>query len=265
MSAPRAFGGAGLDGRRPVLFAYLDESGIGDIKIEPYWVVAGLIIDPDRDWLAARNELDRIRYEYLGEDCEGVILHAMDIFQGNGAFSRERFSLQQRIGILRDIFAICESCDISVVYGYADRRRIQENPAAMHPHEQCYLHCLLWIEHTIRSVGKDGEVVTLVLENNDELQKRIKGLHKNIESGMEIAPLPSVTGNCYPPQRIMDVPHHCEKQGAPLLQIVDTVAFCIRRIVSRAAYWEELTVLPRSAEIHILADHPGSTVISGVL
>jgi hypothetical protein len=55
--SPRALGGGPLVGDQLVRFVYLDETGTGDPQIEPYVVVAGVMIDADRQWKDVENHL----------------------------------------------------------------------------------------------------------------------------------------------------------------------------------------------------------------
>jgi hypothetical protein len=75
---------------RLMRFVYLDEAGISDG--EPILVVAGVIINADRDLAAVEDYLLGLAREYLpDENPYRIAFHAKDIWHGHGLFPRDKW------------------------------------------------------------------------------------------------------------------------------------------------------------------------------
>lgn len=83
MSAVRALGGAALVGSKRVRFVHLDEAGIANPDHEPYVVVAGPVINADRDWKRIEEHLSGLADEFAPPGTrEEFFFHATDLFSG---------------------------------------------------------------------------------------------------------------------------------------------------------------------------------------
>src|SRR5262245_40018242 len=114
-------------GRRLMRVTYLDEAGTANKAHEPYLVVAGVIVDPDRDYAGIDAALRR-----LGDRCfpdgEGLpegtavfgkplVFHAKDAWHGSGIFPRLTWPLAKRMEVLRELSEIPWKFGLAVVYG----------------------------------------------------------------------------------------------------------------------------------------------------
>ena len=64
---------------------YVDEAGISDKKQEPFLVVAGVIIDTDKQLVALERHLDKIVARHIPpQHRENFVFHASHLFNGGG-------------------------------------------------------------------------------------------------------------------------------------------------------------------------------------
>ena len=54
-------------------FAYSDESGVANPQQEPWVVVAGVVIDPDRQWKALEEKLSALADKYEDSGPSSVL------------------------------------------------------------------------------------------------------------------------------------------------------------------------------------------------
>ncbi|MER9432360.1 hypothetical protein [Mesorhizobium sp. M0408] len=79
-SAVRAFGGGPLVGDKIVRVVYVDETG--HTTREPVAIVAGLILDPDRQWRVLADRIEALKADVPEKFREGFIFHATDLEHG---------------------------------------------------------------------------------------------------------------------------------------------------------------------------------------
>ena len=73
-------------------FVYLDESGVGDPKREPFLVVAGVIVHADIQLKAIEKYLASMVECFVPPDKkEGFFFHARELANGGGAFDRNSY------------------------------------------------------------------------------------------------------------------------------------------------------------------------------
>jgi hypothetical protein len=75
-----AFGGAPLVGTQLVRIIYLDETG-HSFK-EPVAVVAGIILDPDKQWRLMADEIEGLKRRVPDQFRDGFVFHATDLYSG---------------------------------------------------------------------------------------------------------------------------------------------------------------------------------------
>ncbi len=92
----------------------------------------------------------------------------------------------------------------------------------------------------MRSLPNQGEVASVVLEQNQELQKRIPEMIRfmNNTDGEGLLENWDV---CMPLQKIIDTPACQPKTAASILQLADFCAFAIKRFLQRSAGATRLT------------------------
>lgn len=250
----RAFGGGELKGEKLVRFAYLDESGIGDPKTEPSVVIAGVIVHADSQWRALHEYFQELIERFSPvKDNAGLVFHAKDIWQGNKRFDRNIWDMKRRKELLRELCLTVSKFDLPVVYGFSHRETVDAvidgkkvgpklvtRVAYMASLAECALSVDNWMKmHT------SNEVVSLVIENNNELKKYARAAYKEFKKHEFQKLIPGIEGDSY--SSIIDAPSFMDKDDAPPLQLADLCSFIIRRQTSGKEDMDEY--------IHILHPH----------
>lgn len=119
-----AIGGAPLVGDRILRILYVDESGHS--AKEPVALVAGLILNPDRQWRVLAERLDALRELVPEEFRDGFVFHANILF--NGGKYRERWNREDSRSLLKKILAIPREMKIPIVLGYIRKSKERSDP-----------------------------------------------------------------------------------------------------------------------------------------
>jgi len=70
---------------------YLDEAGISNEAQEPFLVVAGVIVNPDRRWRDLEAHFARLSKKYFPKHVGSpIVFHAKDIWHGHGFSPAQR-------------------------------------------------------------------------------------------------------------------------------------------------------------------------------
>jgi hypothetical protein len=245
----RAFGGGELMGDRLVRFAYLDESGIGDAKAEPFVVVAGVIVNADIQIKAIEKYLHEMTVDFVHPKLRSLLcFHAKELFNGGGIFDRKIYPKELRWKILRELCEIPQKFDLPVVMGFVPRAQYKavpnrsvwkEKDLAAGAQAMASTACLIAIEKYMRQVDPN-EVAALVYENNNDAKKLIKDTQRLLKDSnftINLGPnifSPSITAYL-PLSRIVEAPLFSEKNESSLLQVSDAVAWAINRKLRNAA------------------------------
>jgi hypothetical protein len=215
----RAFGGWPLKGDKLSRTIYLDESGIGNLENDPVTVVAGIILNSDKQWLALENYLREMVEEYAPvAERPGLVWHAKDLFWGTKAFHKDRWSEALRYKVLDELASIPSRFEFPIVWGAIERQKV----ALRHPElnavrqkTHCYMLgtsiCLMQAEMYMRTCAS-GEVASVVLENTSDVRRQVKGLHQFLRGSDAIAV--GESSKYLPLSKIIDTPHFAEKDEA---------------------------------------------------
>src|SRR5687767_13402224 len=108
-----------------MLFAYLDESGIGDINNEKHVVIAGVLVS-DQKVDALEKRIAEVRDKHVPEKYRnGFIFHAADLYQGNDKrIGKEDWSTSSRRDALEELMQIPAEFELPVAQGHVPRERI---------------------------------------------------------------------------------------------------------------------------------------------
>src|ERR1700722_7908440 len=91
-----AFGGGLASRQKIVRLVYLDEAGVSNPAQEPVLVVAGVIVNPDRQWKELEAYFRDLAHTlFPDDDPYRFVFHAKDIFHGSGPFNRSRWPTQR--------------------------------------------------------------------------------------------------------------------------------------------------------------------------
>ncbi len=117
MSGPLALGGAPLVGERIVRIVYFDASGMANIEHEPFNVVAGVIVNPDKQWKGINQYLTDLADEYVGRPRRfDFYFHATELFHGTKNFPRAKYDKDTRFQILDKLVEIPKLFNSPIVW-----------------------------------------------------------------------------------------------------------------------------------------------------
>lgn len=230
-----------------MIVVYFDEAGTGNIKDEPYVVVAGVVVDPDREFKAIENDLKEIvRYYIPEEDREGFVFHAMHLFGGGHYWDRKRWSKEIRWEILDRLVSLISKYELPVPYGYVDKQKyvqrvtevLGEQPlkfSLQMAHAAAFSTTAMGVQRLLdKYATKKDTVAMFVAEDHPEMRrflKRVQYLFKDPEQ--EVFKIPDGEGLRVPWTRIVDTLHFAEKHENSLLQLADVCAFCLKRWIMK--------------------------------
>ena len=246
----RAFGGGPLEGDRWVRVLYLDEAGIGKVSSDPIVVVAGVIIHADTQWGQIATKLEKLLFDATPFGAKTPrFLHAKDIYHGSGEFPRETWDRERRHNLLDAVGSLVDEYSLPVPWTALDRRQY----AREHPDEPqsehlrtiytvCAVACFMQAEIYMRQEHATSEVCSIVMEQNQELQKRIPEMIAFLRNpGDEIAKLDPGHEQTVPLKKLIDTPSCQPKTGSSILQLADYCAFAIKRRLQNLAHARRLT------------------------
>jgi hypothetical protein len=237
---------------------YLDEAGTGSPLVEPYLVIAGVIINADQDWRPLQRHIKALRRKYLpSEDQDNFIFHATDVSNGTGYFKKDRYKWprDKRIPILRDLSDIPRRFHLPIVqqavprgpaakWFQAKHQRRQPKRAAWDPpwgnlrrpeladstvadliYASAWVWCIEQVDRWMKAYAPN-EVAMIVAEQSGKIENALKAMHK-VYAGDE-----SYNPRVFSTERIVDTITFAGKSESILLQIADTCAFVIKRKLS---------------------------------
>jgi hypothetical protein len=214
--------------------AYMDESGIGKLKYDPYVIVAGVLTDGDAKWRAVQNDIRDLIAQTIPEaERPGFVFHAKDLFNGHNSTPKARYSELIRWNRLELLCRIPAKHNLPVIYGIVDRARmvadfgsemsIQELTVVAQA--TAALLATVHIERHIKKLNRPDEVCIVVYEQNDHAREFVKASHKVLTN-----PNVSISDDLrhlLPLDHVVDAAHFAEKQEAIILQLADAVSYAI--------------------------------------
>lgn len=254
-----AFGGGPLRGDNLVRLVYLDEAGVSNPAQEPLLVVAGIVVNADKEFKLIESHLDELVKKHIHEEKRaGFSFHAMELFHGNKNFNRDVWPLEKRLEILDDLVAIPKMFDIPICFGGVwrklfkfrrEREKPGEKPARIEQlaHAEAFFTCVMQIEFVMRAIAQD-EVAMLIAEDREPVRKMLK-LLQSIITGRPPQQYKHVLSDptfvpdlkfLMPLQRIIETVHFAQKGESSLLQVADICAFAIKRKFTEASHAERL-------------------------
>lgn len=214
---------------------YLDEGGTS--SHEPFTVVAGVMIDADRQMVAIEDHLLTLKRKHIPEsDQDGFVFHATNIFSGTKYFrDREAWTKDRRFAILDDLVAIPNKFEIPITLGFVEKARFPFEPLTrtvtqaelnVGAHAIAFAAATMHVEQAMREVWPD-EVAMLIAEDVDNARVAIKEAHQMYRSPEHLA-RNQIELSHFPLQKIRDTVHFAKKAECAHLQIADTCAFALR-------------------------------------
>lgn len=212
-------------------------------------MVAAAIINPDRHWHAIVNYYDDLALNWLGPeefdvDLHGhFVFHALDVWHGSGIFHRQRFSLQERMKIFRQMAQAPDLLAIPISFGIVEKDSLPANlKQGNHTRQKQTQHGLafgiamqgvdLWMEKNCR-----GEVCMVTAEDTDTVKKALQVVHfssQNRGLGYEHENV-----RMFRSRSLVDSINFADKRFSPIMQMADHCAFIIRRSLTDCPYISE--------------------------
>jgi len=224
---------------------YFDEAGISNPTQEPFLVVAGILLDADQDWLALDRHLKSIMRKRLPEEMRFTgIFHAKDIWHGTKNFHRDQWPMSKRMEILADLAAIPARFHLLVIHGFVHRipaaaflkerqPNLPDATVANLIHASAFLSVAAAVDKWMRQ-NAPNEVAMLVAEDTGKVKETLRLFHEGyrqdyVDSFFDEIAVKGFPKNVFKTRNIIDAVHFARKLESPLLQIVDTCAFLIKR------------------------------------
>lgn len=234
MSLP-AFGGGELVGDRLVRIAYLDETGHS--AKEPVAIVAGVILDPDKQWrLLAERLKELVATDVPEQFRKDFVFHANDLL--NGGKYRQEWPDEARWATLDKLVALPRELKIPVCLGLARKpvpRDDNRHRESIISHIIAYALCIASADFYMRNEAPPDEVAMVVAENRKEAREYIEQAHQELMSEEGVKGwMPDTMMRDLPISRVKAPPAFASKQVEPLLQIADACAFVLQRHVNAA-------------------------------
>jgi len=170
-------------------FVYMDEAGISNPAQEPYMVVAGVLVNPDKQW----KELDAY-YRNLAADLfpdevpYRFVFHAHHIWHGSGDFARKQWTFPQRMRLLAQLAQVPKLFDLPVVAGIVQRHatrqailsetaEVSERSVRFQIYVEAFVGAVKCVDYWMRMNTPD-EVAMLIAEDMPEVKSGIRLFHE---------------------------------------------------------------------------------------
>jgi len=239
---------------------YTDEAGT--TAPEPVSVVAALIVNPDVHWFPvmqrAREIWDHhIPSEYRHENQHTLhkdfTFHAKRVSDGT---KYPRWKEKSRRGLLQAMMAVPGEFDIPITFaavkrdafdwsGWPAHRKKQMTPAKS-DHMFAFMGCIGAANEFVRT-EYENELAQVISDHHSEMPEILRTTLNDLQA----RPFPvetvvpregrdlEVRTKLLRADRIIDEVYFLERRSAPFLQIVDAVAFGLRRYLARQSSGED--------------------------
>ncbi len=263
--------GIPLNGSKVVRLVYMDETGIGKIEHEPWLIVAGVIVDADRQLLEIERRIAALVGKHIPAQFHtGFVFHAKELFNGGkDVFKRNdpEWPMERRFEVAADLAKIPQELGLPIALGQVERREFRnefvpqdwgsytQNAAA---HSIAFTVCSAHVELWMRKRTID-EVCILIVEDNEEMRTKLRNVHRTHQNP-NVAVLTKVEGDILPFRKIKHSPLFEPKDQSPPLQIADFCAYVTKKAAVKDMRFRDLwkTLEP----LLIQMDYPEGPAIS---
>lgn len=214
---------------------YLDESGTGSVEQNPILVVAGVVIDADRQLLEVENRLRELADQYvLPEQRRGFVIHMRELANGgkreiNGYRPNSWPSLADAMcEVIRDFH-------MPVVARAIPRARLAAAfPKGNYEKDLRYAttlgaqNCAIDVDESLVQACGSTEVGVLVFESNGQFDRHVLEGVNYLRFGFGSPDNPESRSV----KRVRLSPLFESKAHAPALQLADFCAYVVRRFLA---------------------------------
>jgi hypothetical protein len=192
---------------------YLDETG-HSFK-EPIAAVAGVILDPDKQWRSLADEIEKLKDKIPAEFREGFIFHAADLFYG-GKY-RDRWPDDDRWSLLEELLAVPRKLSIPLVAGCSKKPpkadREEPHTDSLIIHSMAYMLCLKAADEFMVRAAPPDEVAMVIAEERNEAREALRAAHRLVlDKALVEKFLPEFT-HMFPISRIKAPPAFASKDA----------------------------------------------------
>jgi Protein of unknown function (DUF3800) len=220
---------------------YLDETG-HSFK-EPVAVVAGIILDPDKQSRLIADEIEALKSRVPTEFRDGFFFHATDLYYGGPL--RKVWSNESRWSLLEALVAIPRKLKVPLVIGVAHKPAmdIRQKPMldSVVIHALAYLRCLKPADTYMSEFAAPEEVCMVVAEERKEAHDAIRVAHKLAMNKALVDEWMPELADQFPITRIKAPPSFASKDEEVLLQIADACAWTFQRHIRGGDQSERFT------------------------
>lgn len=183
MPAPCSFTGHPLEGDRIVRMIFFDAAGISNPKHEPYIVVAGIILNADKQWKALGHHLSEMADTFAPpEHRDQFIFHATELFSGGKLFPRDRYTKDHRWNILDELVAVPAKFGLPIAWGRVPRALVERGgslaakdgwkiPPVVHGQIMAFSLAAAIAERWMSEFADEDEIAQMIMENDDQSRK----------------------------------------------------------------------------------------------
>ena len=228
-----SFSGHRLHGDNLVRFVYLDEAGISKPKQEPWVVVAGFVLDADKQLVELE---DRLAELHETSAWPFPVFHAKDLLHGGKVRKDPDWPKERRWEILRALAAIPRQMDLAVLACAVERARYpspvvvegKKFRAVAFAQSVAFAITVIHVERQMQRVARN-EIAQIVCEDNDQARQLLKTAQRVLQDREVMARVKPLADAGLPLSSIRGVPHFCEKTDSSPLQLADTCAYGFKR------------------------------------
>lgn len=230
-----------LEGERLVRLIYVDESGTSNNGKEPWLIVAGIIVDGDKDVRPLERYLDNLAVESVAPELLPEFwFHATGLYSGDKFFKRGD---PKSIEILRDLASLPQKFGLPVIWGAIRKADFQIEKMKMpmsgkQGHFQtfdkghllqvaAYNICMSKAEEWIAK-NHPADLARVFWEDGSGVKPLIKHTHKFLF--MDPCPIQGLPN--MPAKHLSGPAYFVEKKDDRLMQLADVCAFCIKKKIS---------------------------------
>lgn len=235
-------------------YIYIDEAGTS--QHEPVSIVAGVIVEADKQYIAVERRLKELLDRSVPPQLrEGFIFHATSVWSDKSY--RAVWSMEDRLSLLKSVMALPHEMGVAICMGMV--RRDSDVPAGVQvrekfQHAMAFLFCIGRADLYVREYCGESEVATVIAEDVDgvkqhfrsilkamrtpEFSERISGREMRLSAEERLRGV-RLQDNAHKIERVRDTIHFVAKEDGLLLQLADACAFGFRRYFAKGSHGEE--------------------------
>jgi hypothetical protein len=235
-----SFSGHPLAGDRIVRMIYFDAAGLSHPKEEPWIVVAGVILHPDKQWRLLRQYLADMTEEYApAAHKANFAFHATELFSGGKIFPRDKYPKEWRWRVLDELMSIPQKFGLPIVWGSVPRSEVEPGgrlaqtlndfPPVIHGQILAFTVAAAAAEYWMNTAAESSdELAQMIMENDDNSRSFYRTVQRLLSDPKHHWRI-SEEFNNFKLSRIIYPMQFEDKTDSSALQIADACAFAIKR------------------------------------